>query len=358
MYGWFTGLMCCGSCFGAVTWALWMQFLVGYFTVHDRLTLSLSQAQQAEIFAQNAILLSAWIIVYATELFFVSTVKLLVLFRTMELSVPQGEAVPHHWVRALRMVMKAVAGLNIVGLSASIAAAVYGIRSANSYSAAAAAYATNSSDYADDCILHGDQIGQIAYSVGALQEVCEVLVLLLIILAFVVAGSAFRRYAASKLSDLESAARGDASAIRRVDPHTAMRSEQESMAAAASTVIAGSRMRLQVTSTAAIVFITFLLRAVYSTMFGVANALQNSGAECAGESTSVCNADCFNVYALIQKWMLFTPEFQLMVDLISSPLTLLVALWGMTNDAVFKAMRDSSRRMIAMRDRMHLPEAD
>jgi hypothetical protein len=336
-----------------------MQFLVGYFTVHDRSTrLRLSQGQQAEFYAQNAILLSAWIIVYATELFFVSTVKLLVLFRTMELSVPQGEAVPHHWERALRMVMKAVAGLNIVGLSASIAAAVYGIRSASFYSSAAAAYATNSSDCADDCILHGDQIAQISFSAGALQAVCEVLVLLLIILAFAVAGSAFVRYAAVKLRDLESAARGDALAIRRVDPHTAIRSEQESMAAAASTVIAGSRMRLQVTSTAAIVFVTFLLRAVYSTMFGVANAFQNTGADCGIESASICNAECYNVYALIQKWMVFTPEFQLMVVLISSPLALLVALWGMTNDAVFKAMRISSLRMTSMRDRMLLPEAD
>jgi hypothetical protein len=33
----------------------------------------------------------------------------------------------------------------------------------------------------------------------------------------------------------------------------------------------------------------------------------------------------------MQQWMLRTPEFQLTVALVSSPVALLVALWGMTN---------------------------
>ena len=31
LYGWFSGLMCVGSVFGAVTWAFWMQTLVAFF---------------------------------------------------------------------------------------------------------------------------------------------------------------------------------------------------------------------------------------------------------------------------------------------------------------------------------------
>ena len=34
LYGWFTGLMCLGSVFGAVTWAFYMQFLVAEFTAN------------------------------------------------------------------------------------------------------------------------------------------------------------------------------------------------------------------------------------------------------------------------------------------------------------------------------------
>jgi hypothetical protein len=39
--------------------------------------------------------------------------------------------------------------------------------------------------------------------------------------------------------------------------------------------------------------------------------------------------------------MFNTPEFQLTVVLISSPLTLLVALWGMTTGVILQLMRSS-----------------
>jgi hypothetical protein len=42
------------------------------------------------------------------------------------------------------------------------------------------------------------------------------------------------------------------------------------------------------------------------------------------------------------QWMDYTPQFQLMVVLISSPLSLMVALWGMTSNKLLKMMRDCS----------------
>jgi hypothetical protein len=39
---------------------------------------------------------------------------------------------------------------------------------------------------------------------------------------------------------------------------------------------------------------------------------------------------CYNDYTHMVRWMNRTPEFQLLVVVISSPLALLVALWGMT----------------------------
>ena len=42
------------------------------------------------------------------------------------------------------------------------------------------------------------------------------------------------------------------------------------------------------------------------------------------------DATCFNDFRLLQMWMLFTPQFPLIIILISSPLALLAALWGMT----------------------------
>ena len=82
-------------------------------------------------------------------------------------------------------------------------------------------------------------------------------------------------------------------------------------------------------------FVTFLLRAVFSTMNALANALQNNGAACPTD----CGIPCNNVWALIQLWLQLTPEFQLTVVLISSPLSLLFALWGMTDRRTLQHMR-------------------
>ena len=59
--------------------------------------------------------------------------------------------------------------------------------------------------------------------------------------------------------------------------------------------------------------------------------------------TSPCDPTCYNVFTHLQQWMFNTPEFQLTIVLISSPLTLLVALWGMVTKVTLQLMRSSSR---------------
>jgi hypothetical protein len=101
--------------------------------------------------------------------------------------------------------------------------------------------------------------------------------------------------------------------------------------------------------TAAFVFVTFLLRAVYSTMFALANELQNQGNTVNCPSGNRCDASCYNVYRLMQLWLFYTPEFQLIVVLISSPLALLVALLGMTTDRELRQMQSNRRQMVTTR---------
>ena len=45
------------------------------------------------------------------------------------------------------------------------------------------------------------------------------------------------------------------------------------------------------------------------------------------------------MWTVILFWLEYTPEFQLTVVLISSPLALLVALWGMTDKRTLQLMR-------------------
>ena len=62
-----------------------------------------------------------------------------------------------------------------------------------------------------------------------------------------------------------------------------------------------------------------------------------------------CDPACNNVWTVILNWLQFTPEFQLIVVLISSPLALLVALWGMTSERTLQHMRSGRGQMVTMR---------
>ena len=78
LYGWFSGLMCMGSVFGAVSWAFWMQFLVALFT---GFTPGLSPAQVESAGAQSQYWGAAFYVTYAIEFLCLSVAKLLVLHR-------------------------------------------------------------------------------------------------------------------------------------------------------------------------------------------------------------------------------------------------------------------------------------
>ena len=328
LYGWFSGLMLCGSCFGAVAWGANMQVFVLNFNANNPSS-TLTNAQGASIVSQINRWVAAFVVAYAMEFLCLSAAKLMVLDRMMEFAMRKGEGVWRRWVVGGRVVMAAVVAGNVVGLGGNVAAAVYFQRTAESYSAASAALAANNTADANNFANLGSQQAQLAYSTDSLQLFCEVAVLLLIIVAFAVVGAACARRLSSEQ--------------RR---HDALVNTADAAAAAP----AWRQLRLRIVGTAAFVFVTFLLRAVYSTMFALANELQNSGNFVNCPSGNPCDASCYNVYRLMQVWLFSTPEFQLTVVLISSPLSLLVALLGMTTDRALRQMQSNRRQMVTTRD--------
>jgi len=315
LYGWFSGLMLCGSCFGAVAWGAYMQGLVSYLNLSiPSYALTLTVAQSYSLDAQNHHWAAVFVITYAIAFLCLSVAKLMALDQMMNFAVSKSRDMPRRWVVGGRVVMAGVVVGNVVGLVANVAAAVYFEQSAESYSAASAAYAVNSTADGLNFGALGSQQGQLAFTTAAVQLVCEVAVLLLIIVAFAVTGAACRRrFTSAQLDDTAE----------------------------------GRQLWRQIVGTAGFVFVTFLLRAIYSTMSAVAYELQDDGASC--PSNNPCDASCFNLYFLLQQWLFYTPEFQLSVELISSPLALLVALWGMTSKHTLRLMQSRRREMNTMR---------
>ena len=163
-----------------------------------------------------------------------------------------------------------------------------------------------------------------------LVPLCHIAVLLLIVAAFVVAGMACARVIRSNLLAVDAA----------------------SVPAAVGNYVhfVGGELRRRMVVTTAVVFVAFVVRSVQSTMFAVARQLQDTadGARRCPGVTSPCDPSCHNVFTHIMHWAARTPEFQVTIVLVSSPLTLLVALWGMTSRQTLHAMKPKEQEVPLM----------
>jgi hypothetical protein len=245
-------------------------------------------------------------------------VKLMVLDRMMVFAAQPGAGMPKLWAAAGRAVMAAAVLGNAVGLAANAAAAVHAQKAAQAYSTASAYYAANNTKVGYEFVLLSRHEVQLAGSISSVQRFAEVAVLLLIVVAFAVVVALCARILFTRVKPIGVDAGYDAFI---------------------STV--GRTLRRQMLGTTGFIFVTFLLRSVYSTMLAVAFQLRDSDKDCPEGKTS-CDA-CYNEYTHIANWMYHTPEFQQAIILISSPVAQLVALWGMTTKSTLHLMTTSKR---------------
>lgn len=317
LYGWFSGLICFGGCCGAIAWTAWMQYLVFVYqnpTVVDTRLVLLSGKPLSEKIADTDInakmtrMYSIYPVPYSLEFFCMSMAKLLVLDRMVHVALPRAFVTSQRCVAAGRLVVGLVIAGNAIYIAATVVTAIYFKRSSDqlvSDVSASPSLFFNSSEYALPS-LQSISIGTVSLSVG---EFCEVTIRLLIIAVFGVVGTLCARRMRSALLNMPE----DASEQLRVEFNS---------------------VRRKILVTVSIVFLTFLLSAVCTAMFAFANALNNrSSLTCANNFF-----DC-NLYFYMQTWMIYTPEFAVMSDFISSPLTMLITLWGMTSNRSLQLMR-------------------
>jgi hypothetical protein len=323
LYGWYSGLMVCGSCFGVVTWVVRIMHFMNGFRAND----ALQNRRNAEGFSFFALALSwraAFVVSYAIEFLLLSAARLMVLDRMSDFAAPQGDGMRKWWDVGVRIVMVVVVLGNAVGLAANVAAAVH-FQSASEDATAASNFAAarNINDFRTNQASVREQ-NRLALSIAAVQMFCEVAVLLLIVAAFVVVGVLCARRVSFNLF--------------RVD-------------AASAAAGVGRALRRQIVGTTYFIFFVFVLRAVVSILLALAFQFSDSdNSRCPiGTFASFCDASCFNVFTHIGFWSELTPEFQTIVVLISSPLALLVALWGMTSELTLQLMRASQRETVPLR---------
>jgi hypothetical protein len=327
LYGWFTALMACGSCVGAVAWAARMMELVN----DVKAIKSVCKAEEEAWAARAYSWLPVFQVTYAVEFMCMCSAKLMVLDRMY--GFVAAENAQQRWAAVARVVMAAVVLGNAVGLAANAAAAVHYQKAAEAESASSNYFSVNNTKDGRAFNLLSDQEVQLAGSLASLQLLCEVTVLLLIVVAFVVVGVLCARILSSTFT----------TAGRDVVYDALM-----------ATV--GGSLRRQMLGTTAFVFVTFLLRSVYTTMQSVSFMLRDIYKRCP-DVNDLCDASCYNVYTHISIWMNYTPEFQSTIVLISSPLALLVALWGMTPRSTLHLMNARKRDTGLACSLMQAPES-
>ncbi len=140
LYGWFSGLMACGSCFGAATWAAWMMLLVNVFEANTS-TADGDPVQRSSLLALAYSWRAAFLVTYPIEFLCMCAAKLMVLDRLSVFAAPEGTQLQTRWAAAGRVVMAAVVLGNAVGLAGNAAAAVHYQKAAQADSISSAYYA-------------------------------------------------------------------------------------------------------------------------------------------------------------------------------------------------------------------------
>lgn len=247
----------------------------------------------------------------------------MVLDRMWEFATPTEGRMSTGWLVGGRVVLALVVAGNLTSLCGSFAAAFYVEGASEKFILASAYYAANNTVDGDELNSQAQMMVQKGFHVAAVQYFGEVTVLLLIIAAFTVVGLA----CAVRIS----------STLRGLLRIAAARSREQSPLFAQAAV-QGKRLHTQILGVTGFVFVSFLLRSAYSTFRAIALHRQDSASNCLGVS-GPCDENCYNVYSLIQTWLNRTPEFQVTVVLISSPIALLVALAGMTNKVISQRER-------------------
>jgi hypothetical protein len=340
LYGRFTLLSFVSSCAGAVAWGARMQQLaylvpVSLDTVYS-MNSKLSRSESLSLFGKSFHWAAIYLVTYAIDFFSSSIAKLLVLSRLRRFAVPSALAAQRRWALCGRIVIALVVVGNTASLIFSTVAAVYRDQVAKIYIDSSAAFAANRTDLGIYLFKSSLPIFEQGTSAAAFQELLETIVLLLIITAFVAVGGMGARLLNSALRHLR-----NAQDVITVAGYGA--GQAKNLAAAAGA--AGKQLRWKIVTTVSVVFVTLLLRAVFAVFYSTANRLQNQSCSI----VYVACAPCWNQYAHMQFFFVTTPELQLLINLVATPLTLLVSLWGMTDVRALELMSSNRQELEALR---------
>ena len=353
LLGWFSGLVCAGSVAGAIAWGATMpNNAFNYESSSPGFTHQQSYALQAS----SSRWLAVFLIFYPMEFLFLIMAKLMLLGRLsnhayqnysqaqhMHGRVCACDCIGEYALEKLHRVLSAAAVVgSVVGMLALFIASAYNVKTAEMLDQAAAAcdvkgHSTNSSN----ALLHdAGNLISIAGTAASVQNFVEAAVLVVMSAAYIV----FIPLCVAIVGRAERSLISFIGHIEYKQDHTTVFLPPEYNAQAAGGAAAGQKIQMRcdkgkdvlgmtlaeataqrrrIVAACAIVLITFFLRASFDMLIAYSNFRDQKSSLCG--SCDPCQSDAF----LIAVWLNYTPEFQAIVVVLSSPLPLVVSLWLM-----------------------------
>jgi hypothetical protein len=355
-YGRFSAVVCVSSVAGAVaavTWALWLADYhrsdyradgitfgsVDFFDAISfyaqvsspdapppppcRLVFLLSCFSLCSNCPQGLRKLVAFCCFYPLSLVSYLIATLLVLDRLMSFSKLTATSTKSSWAVWWRVVAGVVVAGAIVSVLCNIAASVFFARAADTYDEIAAGTRnltrtitrSTAAEYLDQ-----------ATKFTAFMFAYEALMLLVLIISFFAVGVASARRVQLVLRSASDSATSMKGSIERKK----------------RTVETPRQLMRKIVNTCGVIFVSLLLRAVPSIMYAIAAGLQHIRASCDAHTDLSRCGECYDVYTHMFVWILYTPSLHFAVLLLSQPVAMLVALWGMTSGQTLAVMKESS----------------
>jgi hypothetical protein len=287
LYGWFIGVQFFGCCIGAVAEATRMQ---------EKYLIDVGLKINAEALYWRA----AYEVLHGLSSFVLIVSKVMMLDRMVDFASAKASLLAKRLDIWKRLVFAAVVMLSLAVVGSHVSVAVYASQSGNLLDSG---FKRNSTEFLDK-FNQADQA-------TAAYLICESVRLMFIVASFLVVGVLCSKRILS-----------------------GMKSAQ-----APAVVSGGKSLLLQISCTTAFVFVTLLLLTCYTLLMAYANV--NTNIKSCSNSKFVCSA-CYNDAQLILFFDYYTPALRGIIELIAYPLSVFVAVWGMTSSKLLKLMLEKS----------------
>jgi hypothetical protein len=280
--------------------------------------------------------LAAYAVINPITVCFLVLTKLLVLDRLMDFSKLKTGGSSSRWVLFGRVLLAIVVVGSALGFVSNIVGAVFAVRAADMYDMLAAGNSSSLDTFEKRNIAYVDarlQTSQAARA-ASVHLLFEFIMLSLVVVAFSCAGVASVRRVRSALRGPE-----NIQTVSMSPMHAGRTASAAHLSAAVvdpAVAVRAQKLQRQILVTCGVVFVAFLIRAIYACMFVVVSAAQDVGSDCGKSDGPVCQC---NLYSNMLVWLMYSPQLYFSLAFLSQPVALLVALWGMTSGQTLNVMK-------------------